>query len=99
MALLTQAEIFAPLIAGKYTGQPGNLWQRLMSLWMNEDAILDVTLGHPTADEPMHDAIEAAIRGRDHVAMLVLADQAEEAGAPADLCELTRQAVRVQYPS
>ncbi len=98
MAIKTLAERYADLIAGKYTGTDVQVWRQIERDW-NRDEVLDHTMA-ATGDGPdLQDAIAAAIGAKDHVAMLVLCDQAETAGVSAELCDLTRQALRVQYPN
>jgi hypothetical protein len=92
MRMKTTAEMFAPLVAGRYLGSPSILWRQLGRSWYQDD-ILDITL------DCLHDAIDEAINTRDHIRLLVLCDQAEEAGVSPELCNLTRQALRTQYPA
>jgi hypothetical protein len=106
MPLKTLTEQFAPLIAGRYVGQPKQVWLQLGRSW-NKEEVLDVTedsrvVNLPTGAKDLTvalcDRINAAIDTCDHATMLVLVDQAEEAGVSPELCDLTRQALRVQYP-
>ncbi len=106
MTLKTLPEQFSALIAGRYTGSPGVLWQQLERNW-NSESVLDVIEDSRLAVQrdgtldltrSLYDAVAEALATRDHVWLMILCDQAEEAGV-GGLCDLTRQALRVQYPT
>jgi hypothetical protein len=100
MKTATLAEQFADLIAGKYTGQPKIIWQQLERSWCNSmpDDQIDIAIEERSDGGCLHDDLMEATEKKDHVRMLVLADQAEEACIDPELCELTRKAIHVQYP-
>lgn len=103
--------VFAPLLAGRHTGQPGLLWRCLDNLWIVDltDEDYDILLMRTAVETAVEGkawdiersclryCIADAIEQRDYTAMLVLADAAEDAGVSPLICDLTRRSIRVQY--
>ena len=114
MGMMTLPQMFAPLLAGRYTGSPGILWRTLHDCWRGPlvltDEEVDILLfgtavetvvegqGHDLEVSCLMDDLADAIRARDQVAMRVHADRAEVAGVNPELCDLTLRALLVQYP-
>lgn len=92
--MMTLDQHFADLISGKYIGEPEIMWRTIYREWQR-DHVLDII-----EDDGTWDAIFAATKSQDGVAMLVLCDRAEELDSSlSSLADLTRKAVRIQYPN